>query len=117
METPGAQQRGRAGRAGVAHPLQRPPHLSGRFHPQFLDTNRRGIGKSQSIWSAHPLPRPPHRLAGARAHVLGDGDGACAGAQEGERQRPTREVRHGLLVRQLLPGAPPHINECTVITG
>jgi hypothetical protein len=29
--------------------------LDGRLHPQFLDTNRRGVGKSQSKWTAYTM--------------------------------------------------------------
>eukprot|EP01047_Picozoa_sp_COSAG01_P145200 COSAG01_NODE_77377_length_165_cov_125.287879_1_plen_54_part_11 len=33
-------------------PLPTDPHLMARrFHPQFRDQNRRGIGKSQSAWT------------------------------------------------------------------
>eukprot|EP01047_Picozoa_sp_COSAG01_P036357 COSAG01_NODE_2839_length_6992_cov_15.825040_3_plen_132_part_00 len=32
--------------------------LSGRFHPQFRDRNRRDIGKSQSIWTNSKMETP-----------------------------------------------------------
>jgi hypothetical protein len=32
--------------------------LSGRFHHQFRDKNRRGIGKSQSIWTDSKMETP-----------------------------------------------------------
>eukprot|EP01047_Picozoa_sp_COSAG01_P041465 COSAG01_NODE_3559_length_5935_cov_2.330535_7_plen_115_part_00 len=37
--------------------------LSGRFHPQFLDENRRDIGKSQSRWAAYTMETPPGSLS------------------------------------------------------
>jgi hypothetical protein len=39
--------------------------LSGRFHPQFRDKNRRGIGKSQSIWTDSKMERPAHTSSAA----------------------------------------------------
>jgi hypothetical protein len=32
--------------------------LPGRFHPQLLDQNRRGIGKSQSTWTTSKMEMP-----------------------------------------------------------
>jgi hypothetical protein len=38
--------------------MARAPALSGRFHPQFRDRNRRDIGKSQSIWTNSKMETP-----------------------------------------------------------
>jgi hypothetical protein len=47
--------------------------LSGRFHPQFRDKNRRDIGKSQSVWTDPKMETPSSREVAQRVRqrVLG----------------------------------------------
>jgi hypothetical protein len=53
--------------AVCAQPLLRlRAHLPGRFHPEFRDKNRRGIGESQPKWAAYKMETPGSRRAHAQ---------------------------------------------------